>query len=72
MDGNEQIAAVSNSTPLIYFAKIGRLDVLRVVFDKIFIPEAVFEETVIRGKHLTLATLSLSRGLLEYGSLRKR
>ncbi|MBS7649088.1 MAG: DUF3368 domain-containing protein [Candidatus Bathyarchaeia archaeon] len=55
MSADKPVVAVSNSTPLIYLAKIGRLDVLRSIFGKIFIPEAVFEETVTRGKALNIS-----------------
>ena len=43
---------VSNATPLIYLAKIGRLDLLRKVFGEAFIPEEVKVEAVDRGKEL--------------------
>lgn len=43
---------VSNATPLIYLAKIGRLDLLRKVFGEVFIPEEVKVEAVDRGKEL--------------------
>ncbi|MEM3581067.1 MAG: hypothetical protein QXQ64_07380 [Candidatus Bathyarchaeia archaeon] len=46
---------VSNSTPLIYLAKIGRLNIIRNLFERIFIPEAVFEEAVTRGKELNIS-----------------
>jgi len=52
---NKPTYAVSNSTPLIYLAKIGKLEILRSVFEKIFIPEAVFEEAVARGKALNIS-----------------
>lgn len=38
---------VSNSSPLIFLSKIGRLDVLTQIFNKIYIPYAVYEETVL-------------------------
>ena len=41
---------VSNATPLIYLAKIGRLDLLRNLFGEIFIPEEVRIEVVEKGK----------------------
>lgn len=49
-----QRAVVSDSTPLIYLAKIGRLELLRDVFEKIHIPEAVFHEAVTQGKALNI------------------
>jgi len=41
---------VSNSTVLIYLAKIGKLNILKKLFKKILIPAEVFNEVVIRGK----------------------
>ncbi len=41
---------VSNSTPLIHLAKIGRLKLLREFFGEVLIPEAVYRECVLEGK----------------------
>lgn len=41
--------AVSNSSPLILFAAIGRLELLRDVYGEILVPPAVWRETVSRG-----------------------
>lgn len=41
---------VSNSTVLIYLAKIGKLSLLEKLFKEVLIPEEVFNEVVIRGK----------------------
>ena len=41
---------VSNSTVLIYLAKIGKLGLLKILFKKILIPPEVFNEVVIRGR----------------------
>ena len=35
---------LSNSSPLIYLAKLGRLDLLKTLYKKIFVPEAVLAE----------------------------
>lgn len=43
---------VSNATPLIYLAKVGRIDLLRKVFGEVFVPEEVKVEVVDRGKQL--------------------
>ena len=42
--------AVSNASPLILLAKINSLDLLFNIFDEIYIPPAVFEEVVTKGK----------------------
>jgi len=44
--------AVSNSTPLIYLAKIGKLDLLKVLFGEILVPKEVWTEVVEKGKSL--------------------
>lgn len=41
--------AVSNSGPLMALAKLNRLSVLKKLFQEVLIPQAVYEETVIRG-----------------------
>lgn len=41
---------VSDSTILIGLVKIGKLDILKEIFFKVYIPEEVFEEVVERGK----------------------
>lgn len=41
---------VSNSTVLIYLAKIGKLSLLKKLFRNVLIPGEVFNEVVIRGK----------------------
>lgn len=41
---------VSNSGPLISLATVGKLDLLKGLFGRIQIPEAVYDEVVVRGK----------------------
>lgn len=41
---------ISNSTPLICLAKLDELEILKKLFNKISIPEAVKEEVVVAGK----------------------
>jgi predicted nucleic acid-binding protein len=41
---------VSNAGPLIALAKIERFGLLRALFNKIAIPQAVYDEVVVRGK----------------------
>jgi len=40
---------VSNASPLINLARIGKLDLLRELFSKLLIPEAVWGEVVVDG-----------------------
>ncbi len=41
---------VSNTTPLIGLATIGRFDLLQRIFGRIYIPEAVYAEAVVAGR----------------------
>jgi predicted nucleic acid-binding protein len=43
---------VSNASPLIYLAKANRLQILLTLYDQTLIPDAVYREVVIKGKHL--------------------
>jgi len=43
---------VSNATPLIYLAKVGKLELLKSVFKEVLIPEEVKIEVVDKGKKL--------------------
>jgi len=40
---------VCNATPLIALARIGRLDLLRLAFEQVVIPKAVYEQVVVKG-----------------------
>lgn len=42
--------AVSDSTPLINLAKIKKIELLKVLFNKVYISPAVYKEVVINGK----------------------
>ena len=46
---------VSNSSPLIYLAELNEFDLLRVLFDEIAIPNAVFQEVVVAGVQYPVA-----------------
>ncbi|MGN6813013.1 MAG: DUF3368 domain-containing protein [Thermomicrobiales bacterium] len=43
------MAIVSDSSPLVCYAKIGRLDLLHALFEDVIIPPAVYTEVVVRG-----------------------
>lgn len=51
--------AVSNSSPLVYLAKVGRLNLIRDLYGKVWIPEAVYEEVVIKGRALGIGDASM-------------
>ena len=42
---------ISNSSPLILLAKINKLNVLEKLYGKITIPQEVYNEVIIKGKH---------------------
>jgi predicted nucleic acid-binding protein len=43
------MVVLSNSTPLIYLAKMGELNLLRRLFGEVIVAEKVFEEVVVQG-----------------------
>jgi predicted nucleic acid-binding protein len=43
------MSVVSNASPLISLARIGKLDLLRQLYGELLIPEAVWHEVVIEG-----------------------
>jgi len=43
------MSVVSNASPLINLARIGKLDLLRQLYGELFIPEAVWQEVVTDG-----------------------
>ncbi len=58
---------VSNSTPLIYLAKIGKLNLLKEFFEIILIPEEVKTEVVDKGKELGSPDAFLLEKCMEEG-----
>jgi uncharacterized protein len=43
------LTAVSNSSPLILYSRIGQLGLLQTLFDEILVPPAVWHEVVVAG-----------------------
>ena len=43
------MSVVSNASPLISTARIGKLDLLHQLYGEVFIPEAVWHEVVVKG-----------------------
>jgi predicted nucleic acid-binding protein len=41
------IVVVSNASPLINLARIGKLDLLRQLYEELSVPEAVWQEIVV-------------------------
>ncbi len=54
-----QPKVVSNSSPLIYLAKVSRLNLLKKVYGKVWIPEAVFDEAITQGKILKITDAAI-------------
>jgi predicted nucleic acid-binding protein len=42
---------ISNSSPIIALARIQRIDILKRLFGKVYIPQIVYEEVVPKGKY---------------------
>lgn len=63
---------VSDSTPLIYLAKVGKLGLVKDVFERVFIPEAVFNEAVAQGKALNISDASIIEGFVGAWIIRER
>lgn len=59
--------SVSSSTPLIYLTKIGKVKLLKEIFDKIYIPKEVFEEVIEMGRELNKEEVSPLEELIEEG-----
>lgn len=43
------LAVVSDSSPLVYLAALGRFGLLRTIYDRVLIPTAVWEEVAVQG-----------------------
>lgn len=73
MDVNRiQPKVASNSSPLIYLAKIGRLNLIKNVYGQIWIPEAVFNEAVTQGKILKITDASIIEEAVDKWILKER
>jgi predicted nucleic acid-binding protein len=58
---------VSNSTPLIFLAKIGKIHLLENIFERILIPEEVYSEVVVKGKERGHVDSTLIEELVKKG-----
>jgi len=68
----DQNQVVSNSTPLIFLAKIGRLNLLKKIFSEIIISTEVYSEVVIKGKEKGYGDAFLIEKLVESGKISKK
>jgi predicted nucleic acid-binding protein len=67
-----QLTVVSNSSPLIYLAKVDRLNLIKDIYGRIWIPEAVFNEAVTQGKIVGIADASIIEGAVGRWILKER
>jgi predicted nucleic acid-binding protein len=63
---------ISNSTVLIYLAKIGKLNLLKKLFIEVLIPVEVFNEVVVNGKKQQHLDAFLVEGAIEEGWIKVR
>ncbi|WP_297457854.1 DUF3368 domain-containing protein [Thermococcus sp.] len=64
--------AVVNSSPLIFLAKLGLLDLLEKLFDDVYITEAVYHETVVEGAGHEEAVLIANADFLKRVSVKNQ
>ena len=64
--------AVSNGSPLILYAKIGQLELMRELFDQIVIPRAVHDEVVRTGTGRSGAAAVAAASWIEVRSVKDR
>jgi len=70
------VLVVSDATPLIYLARIGRIQLLKILFQRIQIPEEVKVEVVDRGKEKKYSDAyvvkeAFNEGWITVGKLRR-
>lgn len=58
---------MSNSTPLINLARIGRSDLLKRCFERVYIAPAVFEEVIVEGKRQGRKEVAVLEELISEG-----
>jgi hypothetical protein len=66
------VKVVSNSSPLIYLAKLGKLELLRKLFKEILIPREVFNEVILRGKAGKFSDVIVIEEAMQGGWLKTR
>ena len=57
--------AISNSSPLIALSRVDHLHVLKQLFGKVYIPDDVFEETVLNSK-IAIQKTNLLKAINEF------
>ncbi len=61
---------VINASPLIFLSKIGKIDLLKELFDEILIPSDVFYETVTIGKEKRLEDAFVIENFINQGNIK--
>ncbi|MCX7995953.1 MAG: DUF3368 domain-containing protein [candidate division WOR-3 bacterium] len=68
----EKKKVISNSSVLINFSMINRVEVLKILFREIIIPEAVWNEIVIEGKDYPTAKIVKSSDWIKRAKIKNR
>ncbi|NWF65109.1 MAG: UPF0175 family protein [Chloroflexi bacterium] len=69
---DQKMIVVSDTTPLIGLASINQLDLLKELFEEVYIPQAVFDETVTFGRENSKAkqlTTDIITGKIESNNI---
>jgi len=66
------VRVVSNSSPLIYLSKLGKLELLQKLFREILIPKEVFNEAVSRGKEGKFSEVLVIEDAVQQGWLKTK
>jgi len=56
---------LSNASPLIYLAKLGKLDILKTLFKEIIIPKEVYEEVILGKKDGFFDALTIEKAVAD-------
>ncbi len=60
---------ISNSTPLIYLARLRKIDLVIKMYGKIIIPREVYDEVIVKGKLLQKTEVVLLEELIKNASI---
>jgi predicted nucleic acid-binding protein len=66
------VTVVSNAGPLIGLAKLGRLAVLGQLYDRVLIPQEVYQEVVINGMRLGAPDADVVQFFIDQGQIQVR
>jgi len=66
------LRVVSNSSPIIYLAKLGKLKLISSLFEKVIIPPEVHKEVVLRGREEKFSEVLAIEEAMDEGWIRKK